>query len=138
MDAYHQILVELYKETNGRESKQIDFIALHKKAGFFASYKDICMRLNREGWISDAPTKDFVSITHWGVMEAKKSLKAESNPDASLDGLKKDARRATAAAKEFAVILESFVDEVSKDSFPSVQKKFDEIGEILDQIKSNL
>jgi hypothetical protein len=138
MDAYHQVLVELYKNTNGRESKQIDFIALHKKVGFYANYRDICTRLNREGWISDAPTKDFVSITHWGVMEAKKSIKAELNPEASNEVVKKDAKTASIAAKEFSVMIESFGSELSKDSFADAKKKFNELKEMMTQIESNL
>ena len=138
MDASHQVLVELYKETNGRETKQIDFIALHKKIGFYANYRDICTRLNREGWISDAPTKDFVSITHWGVAEAKKSLKAISNPEATNDGIKKDAKRATIAAKEFSVMLESFATNPTKETLADAKKKFDEVNEILTQLKSNI
>jgi hypothetical protein len=138
MDPYHQVLVELYKETNGRETKQIDFIALHKKIGFYANYRDICTRLNREGWISDAPTKDFVSITHWGVAEAKKSIKAENNPEASNEVLKNEAQKAFVCAKEFSKMMEFFVDDVSAQTLSTAKIKLDEISEILAQIKSKL
>jgi hypothetical protein len=138
MDPYHQVLVELYKETNGRETKQIDFIALHKKIGFYANYSDISTRLNREGWISDAATKDFVSITHWGVAEAKKSIKAETNPEAANAELKKEAQKAYGSAKEFSILMETFVENVSAQTLSTAKIKLDEISEMLNQMKSKL
>jgi hypothetical protein len=51
MDAYHKVLVKLYEETGGRETRQVDFASLLKKMGFYTAFTDILTRLNREGWI---------------------------------------------------------------------------------------
>ena len=138
MDTYKKVLVKLYEETGGRETRQVDFAALLKKMGFYTAFKDILMRLNREGWIMDAPTTDYVYITHWGAMEAKKALRNEANPETSNEAIKKEVNRAIAANKEFGVMLEEFSNDLSKENYTNTEKKFDELATILGQIKSNL
>jgi pantothenate kinase-related protein Tda10 len=138
MDAYQKVLVKLYEETGGRETRQVDFASMLKKMGFYTSFTDILTRLNREGWITDAPTTNYVYITHWGAMEAKKALRNEVKTETSNESIKKAVNRAMAANKEFGVMLEDFIGELSKDNFANVQKKFDELATIFDEIKSNL
>jgi hypothetical protein len=138
MDAYHKVLVKLYEETGGRETRQVDFASLLKKMGFYTAFTDILTRLNREGWITDAPTTNYVFITHWGAMEAKKALKNEAKPENLNESVKKEINRAVAANKELGVLLGDFGKDISKDNFTGVQKKFDELATIFNEIKSNL
>jgi hypothetical protein len=138
MDTYQKVLVKLYEETGGRETRQVDFASMLKKMGFYTAFTDILTRLNREGWITDAPTTNYVFITHWGAMEAKKALKSETKAENSNESVKKEIARAIAANKEFGVILDDFTKNISKDNFTGVQKKFDELATIFNEIKSNL
>jgi hypothetical protein len=138
MDTYQKVLVKLYEETGGKETRQIDFASMLKKMGFYTSFTDILTRLNREGWITDAPTTNYVFITHWGAMEAKKALKNEAKGETKIDAVKKEITRAITTNKEFGIMLEDFTNDISNDNFANVQKKFDELATILNQIKSNL
>lgn len=135
MDAYHQVLLKLYEETGGRESKAIDFVALHKKLGFYNNYRDIFERLNREGWITEAPASDYVFITHWGVMEAKKSKK--KTPEGNQE-LNKSLNRTLTCAKEFVLAVEEFAKNAKAESFSEVQQKLDELNTLTNQLKTNL
>jgi hypothetical protein len=138
MDTYQKVLVKLYEETGGRETRQVDLASMLKKMGFYTAFTDILTRLNREGWITDAPTTNYVFITHWGAMEAKKALKSETKAENSNEPVKKEVARAIVANKEFGVILDDFTKNISKDNFTGVQKKFDELATIFNEIKSNL
>jgi hypothetical protein len=138
MDTYQKVLVKLFEETGGRETRQVDFASMLKKMGFYTAFNDILMRLNREGWITDAPTTNYVYITHWGAMEAKKALRNEAKPETSNEAIKKDVNRAVASSKELVITLEEFSNEISKENYTNAVKKFDELATILGEIKSNL
>jgi pantothenate kinase-related protein Tda10 len=138
MDTYQKVLVKLFEETGGRETRQVDFASMLKKMGFYTAFNDILMRLNREGWITDAPTTNYVYITHWGAMEAKKALRNEIKPETSNEAIKKEVNRAVASSKELVITLEEFSNEISKENYTNAEKKFDELATILGEIKSNL
>jgi hypothetical protein len=138
MDTYQKVLVKLCEETGGRETRQVDFASMLKKMGFYTAFKDILTRLNREGWITDAPTTNYVFITHWGAMEAKKILRNEANPETANDAVKKQVNQAIAANKELGVMFAELSNNVSKENLTNVEKTFDELATILGQIKSNL
>ena len=138
MDTYQKVLVKLYEETNGKETRQVDFASMLKKMGFYTAFTDILTRLNREGWIADAPTTNYVFITHWGAMEAKKALRNQSNPETTNEAIKKEINRGIATSKEVSVMLEEFSGDISKENFTNTEKKFEELGAIINQIKTNL
>lgn len=138
MDAYQKVLVKLYEETGGKETRQVDFASMLKKMGFYTAFTDILTRLNREGWITDAPTTNYVYITHWGAMEAKKAIKNLAAPKPSNDTIKKDVNRAIAVNTELGVLLTNFTDNISKENFINLQNKFNELATIYNEIKSNL
>lgn len=124
MDAYHQVLVTLLEKTEGRDSKSIDFKDLVKKLGFHGNYPSIFGRLSEEGWIVEDVKADFVKITHWGIAEAKKSLKAEQ-PAAK--AVNENAAKCLAKAKEFIAAMESFAKDSSKDNLKNAESKFSEL-----------
>jgi hypothetical protein len=138
MDTYQKVLVQLCEETGGRETRQVDFASMLKKMGFYTAFKDIITRLNREGWITDAPTTNYVFITHWGAMEAKKLLRSEAKPETANDAVKKEVNQAVAANKELGVMLDELSVNISKENLTNVEKKFDVLATILGEIKSNL
>lgn len=124
MDAYHQVLVKLLEDTQGRDSKAVDFKDLVKKLGFHGNYPNIFNRLSEEGWIAEDMKADFVRITHWGVAEAKK---AKSQADGVPTPTSERAAKCVPLAKEFIVALEKFSKDASKDNLSKAVEKFGEM-----------
>ena len=139
LDVYHKVLLSLYEAVDGKDSKAADFKDLVKKLGFYGNYSDIFKLLSGEGWIVETAKADFVRITHWGVAEVKKSSSSSSTAtaDSNLE-TKREANKALAAVKELSLMLEDFARKAEKDSFSPVEKKFDELQNIINQIKKNL
>ncbi len=133
MDVYHRVLVKLFEETGGSDSKAIDFADLIKKLGFHANYNPIFKELSVQGWIVETSKVDWVKITHWGIMEAKKSLSGEGG---DADELKKGSNRLLAEARELVTLLDILTDEVSKDNFLKVEKKISQINATASDLKS--
>jgi hypothetical protein len=137
MDVYHRVLTRLYEVTGGRDTKTVDFKDLVKSLGFLGNYPDIFERLSGAGWIAEDKKADFVRITHWGVLEVKKSPAAAAVKPSN-DNLKTDANKAIAEAKELGLLLEIFAGDASKDNLAAVERKIDNLKTLINQIKSNL
>ena len=135
MDVYHKILIKLYEVTEGRDSKKIDFRDLVRDEGFFPSYKDIFSQMSQSGWIAEAGRSDQVKITHWGIMEAKKTLAGGGD---SKKDLEKEAGRLRSNVKEFLVMTEEFASDLSSESFKQLEDKFGVVKNGIDKVKSNL
>ena len=135
MDVYHRVLHKLNEVTGGRDSKAVDFKDLIKKMGFHGNYNDIFERLSRDGWIIETAKADFVSITHWGAMEAKKSASA-GNSDA--EAIRREVNRTLAATRELAALLENFADELSKENFLPIEQKFGDLQNLFAQTRGKL
>lgn len=135
MDVYHRVLARLYEVTDGKDTKAIDFKDLVKGLGFLGNYPDIFERLSGAGWIAEDKKADFVRITHWGVLEVKKSPAAANQ---SGNNLKSDVSKAQAEAKELGLLLEIFSKDASKDNLGAVERKIDSLKDVINQIKSNL
>jgi len=139
MDVYHQVLTRLYEVTGGKDTKAVDLKDLVKGLGFLGNYPDIFERLSSAGWIAEDKKADFVRITHWGVLEAKKSpalsTAAGNQPN---NNLKSDASKAIAEAKELSLSLEIFAGDASKGNLAAVERKIDNLKALINQIKSNL
>jgi hypothetical protein len=136
MDVYHKVLLELNEATGGSGSKSVNFKDLVKKMGFHGNYNDIFERLNRESWIIETAKADFVTISHWGVAEAKKSLAGDGT--AAQIELRRAVNKTVASAKELAGLLETFSAELSKDDFAPVEQKFHELQTLFAQTKGKL
>jgi hypothetical protein len=137
LDVYHKVLQKLCEAAEGKSSKTVDFKNLVKQMGFHGNYPDIFQRLSGEGWIAESPKPDFVSITHWGVAEVKKTASAASGGDANAE-VKRAANRAAVESKELTALLEEFVRNPEKDNFAAVEKKIDELQTAIVQIKKSL
>ena len=135
MDVYHKVLLKLYEATGGRDSVDVDFVALLKREGFFPSLDSIKEQLKGESWMTDAPKPNHVRITHWGVMEAKK---ASSSSGESPNEIAKHSNRLLAESHELSALMEKFVTMPSADSFKRIQKKLAEMSSIAEDIKAEL
>lgn len=124
MDAYHQVLVKLLEETQGRDSKAVDFKDLVKQVGYHGNYPGIFSRLSEEGWIAEDVKADFVRITHWGVTEAKK---AKAKADGVAAPTSERAEKCVPLAKDFITALEKYAKDASKDNLKIAVEKFDEM-----------
>ncbi|HEX9960330.1 MAG TPA: hypothetical protein VGB00_05330 [Pyrinomonadaceae bacterium] len=134
MDVYHRVLSRLYEVTDGKDTKAVDLKDLVKSLGFLGNYPDIFERLSGAGWIAEDKKADYVRITHWGVLEVKKSpVASQSNSN-----LKSDANKALAEIRELSLLMEIFANDTSKDNLAAVERKIDNLKAVINQIKSNL
>ncbi|MDQ3800867.1 MAG: hypothetical protein M3384_15580 [Acidobacteriota bacterium] len=140
MDVYHRVLARLYEVTDGKDTKAVDLKDLVKNLGFLGNYPDIFERLSGAGWIAEDKKANFVRITHWGVLEVKKSPAsvADAAGSQSNNNLKSDAVKAIAEAKELSLLLEILAADASKDNVAAVERKIDNLKAVINQIKSNL
>ncbi|MEZ5344074.1 MAG: hypothetical protein R2681_00835 [Pyrinomonadaceae bacterium] len=136
MDVYHKILIKLYEASGGKDSQKVDFSDLVKKEGFLPSYKDIYKQMSQSGWITEAGRADVVNITHWGVMEAKKTL-ATGGEDSTKE-LEKACGRLVANVRELLVMSEEFSSKKSAESLTEVENKFDEVKSDIGKVKKLL
>jgi hypothetical protein len=137
MDVYHKVLLQLCEATEGKSSKAVDFKNLVKQMGFHGNYLDIFQRLSGEGWIAESPKPDFVSITHWGVAEVKKTSSGVGGNNTNAEA-RRETNRAATASKELTALLEEFSRNVDRDNFSPIEKKLDELQIAIAQIKKNL
>lgn len=135
MDVYHKILIKLYNVTGGKDTKKVDFSDLVKKEGFLPSYPDIYKQMSQSGWITEAGRADTVNITHWGAMEAKKVLAGGGDNKKELE---KITTRLRANVKEFLVMTDQFVSNITDENFELVENKFDEIKNSIDKVRKSL
>ena len=135
MDVYHKVLLKIYEASGGRDSVDVDFIALLKREGFFPSLDSIKEQLKGESWMTDSPKPNHVRITHWGVMEARK---ASGGATADSGKLTKDSNRLLAESHELSSMLEKFAAGPSVDSFKKIQKKLADMNAIASDINGSL
>lgn len=134
MDAYHKILVNVLELTGGKESVDVDLVALTKREGYFPSLDEIVNHLKSEGWVTES-RPNIVKITHWGVAEAKKA--GSVRPDAARS-VERDSKKLLAETREFSVVVEEFIADPSNDRFKAVAKKFTEIESLVAEIRNTL
>jgi hypothetical protein len=134
MDVYHKVLRKLNDVTGGKETKRVDFRDLLKSLGFFSSYSEIFERMKDEGWIIEDSTPNHVRLTHWGIIEDKKSS-GEKN-DATEDR-RAEIKRLSENARELASLIESLADEKSKTVIVTVEKKFEAFSTAFDHLRKN-
>jgi hypothetical protein len=135
MDVYHKLLSKLYEISGGRDSTDVDFIALLKREGFFSNLDGIKAYMSGESWITDSPKPNHVRITHWGVIEAKKG----SNPSSTdSKGDSKKINRLLAESHELNAMMEKFAAIPSDEGFKKIQKKLAEMSVLADEIEGGL
>lgn len=135
MDVYHRVLVKLFEETGGSDSKAVDFGDLVKRMKFHANYTNIFKELSVQGWIVETGKVDWVRLTHWGIEEAKKS---QTNGASGNQEIKKDVGRLLSEVHDLVSLIETLSNDANKDNLSSVEKKSSQINAIIAEIKSKL
>ncbi len=135
MDVYHRVLIKLFEETGGSDSKAVDFADLVKRMKFHANYTSIFKELSVQGWIIETSKPDWVKLSHWGIEEAKKS---NSGGDVDSPELKKDSNRLLSETRELADLVEKLSSDISKEHLSNVEKKISQINALVGNLKSKL
>lgn len=138
MDVYHKVLLKLHEETGGKDSQTVDFRELVRGLGFLGSYPDIFNQMSRSGWIAESRRADVVSITHWGIKEAKKIGLGEGEISDSAKIVLSETERLQGDLKQFVIMVDEFAADKSKSSFQNVDKIFGQLSDAVGKIKANV
>lgn len=138
MNVYLKVLVKLYEVTGGKDTQTADLKELVKELGFLGNYPDIFKQLSRQGWIAETRRADVVSITHWGIKEAKKAGSGLAEESESLKILKRETNGLKSNSREFSILLDEFSASLSKESFSDLEKKFKQLEQAMKKIKENV
>lgn len=113
LDVFHQVLAKLHELAGGSPKQMVPIVDVLRQEKLFGSADMILNKLHSEGWIADAPKKDHVFVTTWGIEEARRSAaapaaKAAEAPAPKAAGPKNAAalREAAAKARDLAAALE--------------------------------
>ena len=105
LDVFHQVLKRLYELAGGNPRQMVSTFDVLKQEKLFGSAEMILNKLHAEGWVTDAPTRDHVYVTTWGIEEVLRV----SAPAAAKPAEPKNAsalREAAAKARELATTLD--------------------------------
>lgn len=108
LDVFHQVLAKLLEAAGGDPRQMVPFVEVLKQEKLFGSVEMITTRLQSEGWIADAPKRDHVFVTTWGVEELRRT-NASTMPPAAKQAEPKNAaalRAAAGKARALAATLE--------------------------------
>ena len=119
LDVFHQVLKRLYELAGGNPRQMVSTFDVLKQEKLFGSAEMILNKLHAEGWVTDAPTRDHVYVTTWGIEEVLRvgapapspaaSVPAATTPAAPKPAEPKNAvalRGSAAKARELATVLE--------------------------------
>lgn len=138
MDVYQKVLLKLHEATGGKDSQTVDFRELVRGLGFLGSYPDIFKQMSRSGWIAESRRADVVSITHWGIKEAKKIGAGEGELSESAKILLRETERLQSDMKQFLIMVDQFAADKSKSSFQNLDKIFGQLSDAVSKIKANV
>lgn len=80
LDVFHQVLARLHELAGGNPRQMVSVVDVLKQEKLFGSHDMIVGKLQSEGWVADAPKKDHVYVTTWGIEEVRKAAAAASVP----------------------------------------------------------
>lgn len=119
LDVFHQVLKRLYDLAGGNPRQMVSAFDVLKQEKLFGSAEMILNKLHTEGWVTDAPTRDHVYVTTWGIEEVRRmsapasapvsAVSAGTTPASTRPAEPKNAaalRAAAAKARELAETLE--------------------------------
>jgi pyruvate/2-oxoglutarate dehydrogenase complex dihydrolipoamide acyltransferase (E2) component len=73
LDVFHQILAKVHELAGGNPRQMVSIVDVLKQEKLFGSAEMILDKLQSEGWVADAPKKDHVFVTTWGIEEVRRS-----------------------------------------------------------------
>lgn len=106
LDVFHQVLAKLLEAAGGDPRQMVPFVEVLKQEKLFGSVEMITTRLQSEGWIADAPKRDHVFVTTWGVEELRRTNAATSTPKRAEPKNAAALRAAAEKARALAATLE--------------------------------
>lgn len=80
LDVFHQVLARLHEVAGGSPKQMVPIVDVLKQEKLFGSVDMILNKLHSEGWIADAPKKDHVFVTTWGIEEVRKTAAPAAAP----------------------------------------------------------
>ncbi len=132
MNVYQKVLVRLFEEAGGRDSKAIYLKDVLKDMGFFPSYSDILSQMNHDGWVTETSRTGEVKLTHWGIREAKNLSKGGTDNTREIGRV---AGKLKSESKLFGVMIEELVEDVTPDNFQAAEKKLASVSKALEGLK---
>lgn len=73
LDVFHQVLAKVHELAGGNPRQMVSIVDVLKQEKLFGSVDMILNKLQAEGWVADAPKKDHVFVTTWGIEEVRRS-----------------------------------------------------------------
>jgi hypothetical protein len=112
LDVFHQVLAKVHEVAGGNPRQMVSIVDVLKQEKLFGSADMILNKLQSEGWIADAPKKDHVFVTTWGIEEVRRvaapasSAEAAPGPKAAEPKNAAALREAASKARDLAAALE--------------------------------
>jgi hypothetical protein len=101
LDVFHQVLKRLSDTAGGNPRQMVSIVDVLKQEKLFGSIDMILNKFHTEGWIAEAPTKDHVYVTTWGIDEVRRA-DAPGSSSGTARGPKADEPKNAAALREAA------------------------------------
>lgn len=138
MNLYQKVLVKLYEDSDGRDTKTVDLKELVKGMGFLGNYPDIFQQMSGQGWIAETRRADNVRITHWGIKEAKKVGIGDDGISAQEQLVIKEVEAVKSDITQFSIMVNDFSEDQSSENFKSLENIFNRLKNSIDKIKKNI
>ncbi|MHB8798979.1 MAG: hypothetical protein ACYDBY_11010 [Thermoanaerobaculia bacterium] len=122
LDVFHQVLAKLLEAAGGDPRQMVPFVEVLKQEKLFGSVDTITTRLQSEGWIADAPKKDHVFVTTWGVEELRRT-NAATTPAAAKQAEPKNAAALRAAAEKARALAATLEELAASTDGSAAQRK---------------
>ncbi len=135
MNVYQKVLVRVYEETGGRDSKAVYLKDIVKELGFFPSYADIFSQMSHDGWITETSRSDEVNITPWGVRAAKN---LQEGVEDNSRQVARAAKKLKSEVKELLVMTEELVGDVNEANMNAVEKKMSAVTAAVEGLKAEM
>jgi hypothetical protein len=101
LDVFHQVLKRLSDTAGGNPRQMVSIVDVLKQEKLFGSIDMILNKFHTEGWIAEAPTKDHVYVTTWGIDEVRRA-EAPGSTSGTGRGPKAEEPKNAAALREAA------------------------------------
>lgn len=86
LDVFHQVLKRLHDLAGGNPRQMVSVVDVLKQEKLFGSAEMILNKFHTEGWITDAPTRDHVYVTTWGIEEVRRASAPAPVPAVAASG----------------------------------------------------
>lgn len=104
LDVFHQVLKRLHDLAGGNPRQMVSVVDVLKQEKLFGSAEMILNKFHTEGWITDAPTRDHVYVTTWGIEEVRRLGAPVPAPAAAASGATTPAAAKPPAPKNAAAL----------------------------------